>query len=178
MPLDPELEAILDYLKGGSTGRQRNGPDEHDVAEHARRLFGVEIKKPLTQMERLLLPQTRPYTREDVGRARQWARQWEDYSFPNHEVDTWLKAGLEPGDACLAAQLVEEGIEPFRLTERLEHPRTGEQLTILTLVRQAPTRAGELRTGLCGLLDEAGVERTRRAPVMPKWLRPHRPHSA
>jgi hypothetical protein len=171
MPSDPEDEAILSYLKSTAGGHPPR-PGYNPTHQAARRLFGdVRIKTPLTRLERLFLPPG-PYAREDVEAARMHAGGWEDYGFSYDEVASWLKNGLEPRESHLAALLVEEGIEPYRLSEEIVHARTGRRLTILAVARSEPeARAYDSRKTLCDVLDEAGIERTRGEPVLPKWLR-------
>jgi len=172
--MDPDSEAILAFLKATPPDQPTPRPGYNSTERQARRIFGgdARVKKPLTRLERLLLPPSRPFTRQDVESAGAWAQSWEDYSFTYSEVESWLRCGLYPSESSLAASLVGEGITPDRLSEPVTHPDTGERLTVLDVARRMPeARAYNRDATLCDLLDQAGVERTRGTPLIPEWLR-------
>jgi len=176
MPRDPESQSILDWLKAKPSNTGRQSSADSSAAGAAHQIFGsAHIREPLSELERLLLPTSRAFTKDDVQRAKNCAASWDEYGFEVHEVRTWLRSGLEPGDADMAASLIEEGITPSRLMEQFTHPSTGERTTILDVARGLPqVRAYDASKTLCNVLDDAGIERVRGAAVLPRWLRHRR----
>jgi hypothetical protein len=113
------------------------------------------------EIVRALLPPTRRATGPDWRSARTYARDWRTFGATAEEVRTWLRAGAAPEDGPLVAFLMDEGIGPARLMEQVEHPETGEQVTILDIARAVLGTFGTSADDLSKALDKAAVERTR-----------------
>lgn len=114
------------------------------------------------RLRRLLLPPTRKATYADHRQAERDVVGWQSIGFDADDVEPWLRAGAEPGDFDLVAELIGEGISPDRAGEQIEHLATGERVTVLDVARDFYRlyRTSEYRT-LCEALDAAGVERVR-----------------
>jgi hypothetical protein len=141
---DTEGSALLDYLKAGTS------------------------TSPPEDLVKALLPPTRRATGADWAEARHEARHWQEVGISVGEVAAWLKAGVEPDEALLADELIEEGISPQRATLVVEDPDMGDRLTIVELVRRhhSPLRPGAVSE----ILDAALVER-QRLNRGPQWMR-------
>ncbi len=154
-----EHEACLAWFKTPSEERQ---VEKDADAELLRQLKAGAKNRSDERLRRLLLPPTRNPTRADHRQADRDLVGWQSIGFDADDVEPWLRAGAEPGDFDLVAELVGEGISPDRAGEQIEHLTTGERATVLDVARDFYRlyRTSEHRT-LCEALDAAGVERVR-----------------
>jgi hypothetical protein len=154
-----ENDALLAWLRSGSASRP--DPGEQKVKDYL--LQGRREKRPLDELTRALLPPTRKATGHEIEQARRASVGWTSLGYGVEEVRPWLRAGVDPRDHELVAELVSEGITPDRAGKQFQHPRTGELLTILDVARSFYIR---YRTGdfssLSAALDDAGIERVKR----------------
>lgn len=168
MPNDPEFDAIKAYLESPPAGQPDSRPGYDPALRDAERIFGRDARPrpkraPFTDLERVFLPENRPFTGLDAQNARNFAAAWEEFDYTADAARGWLKAGLEPHESTLATLLEAEGIRPWMLREVIEHPDTGERLTILDVARRAPqTYVYDKDKTFCDVLDDAGVERPER----------------
>jgi hypothetical protein len=145
--------AVLAWLRSPTEKQQA----EHDALTGVRDYLTSDRQGPDPEFLRLLLPPTRPATRDDYHRARHDLLGWQSLGYEIDDVRPWLRAGLEPNESGLAAELVAEGITPTRGMQQFEHPRTGERITVLDLARRFHIDFNSLNDAL----DDAGVERVK-----------------
>jgi len=155
-----ETKRLLHWLREGSAQKQV----EDAVTAGIRRylLRGQHERRPVDDYTRALLPPTRKATGHEIRAARDDATGWRMLGFTLEQVRQWLRAGIEPHDYELVADLVEEGITPDRLDQQFTHPRTAERTTILEVALRfrRTYHFGQLGS-LCEALDDAGIERVR-----------------
>ncbi len=152
-------EALLAWFK--TPTEERQAENEAD-AKLLRQLGVVTRNRYSERLLKLLLPPTRKETRADYKQAERDLVGWQSIGFDADDVEPWLRAGAEPGDFNLVAELVAEGVGPGRAGKQFQHLRTGERVTILEVARDFYRfyRTSNYRT-LCEALDDAGVERVR-----------------
>lgn len=160
-----EQERILALLKTGSGSPESTDAEGSALLEYLK--AGTSAAPP-EDLVKALLPPTRRATGADWAEARREARHWQEVGIPASEVAAWLGSGVEPNEALLADELIEEGISPQRGTLVVEDPEMGELLTIVELVRRhhSPFRPA----AVAEILDAAGVERQRLGRG-PQWMR-------
>jgi hypothetical protein len=160
--MDNEQRALLNYLKTATPteAAQRAG----DEALKRALLDKQPERQPIDPYSRAMLPTSRRFNAHDLELARFHAKTWREWGFSIDEAQTWLRCGVEPHECMLAVDCVEEGITPARLSDVLEHPDTGERLSLLALLHRFYGR-WPYHDGLRNLvtyLDDLGIERTRR----------------
>lgn len=159
---------LLEWLKTVSPEKRALEEEATELREALGSGDACEKRETATFVK-ALLPPTRPATAYDYQQARRWVAGWHSLGYCVSDVRPWLRAGVEPGDHEMVAELVAEGIRPQMLSRFFEHPRTGEHVTILRVAQSffADFCDGAFTT-LCQALDDAGVERVRGA--RPSWV--------
>jgi len=155
-----ETKRLLHWLREGSAQKQVEDEDTAGIRRYL--LRGQRERRSLDDYTRALLPPTRKATGQEIRAAHDDAAGWRMLGFTLEQVRQWLRAGIEPHDYELVADLVEEGITPDRLDQQFTHPRTAERTTIseVALRFHRADHFGQLG-GLCEALDDAGIERVR-----------------
>lgn len=152
---DAEAREVAELRRrlGASTRRV----EEADAAE----LRGIEryLKRGTASPEvvKALLPINRRALREDWQLARKEGLVWERLAFTASDVVAWLRAGVFPDEPELADRLACEGVTATMAETVVEHPDTGERMSLVELGR-ASIEDGYRSLG--NLLDLAGIERT------------------
>lgn len=159
-----EQAALLRWLKEGSPQKRA---EDAETARIRRNVMGDAGSREFYQREfkrfvKALLPPTRKATPHDYRQAERNVTGWQSLGYDVPDVQSWLRAGVDPGEYMLVADLVEEGVTPEMASEQFTHPRTGERVTILDVAHTfyANYRHNAFHT-LCEALDDAGVERVR-----------------
>ncbi len=158
---DEELRAVRAALFSTTPTASRRGPDLPPPPPARRPNQFPPRPTEDDAIIRALLPPTRRANAQDWRSARTYAHDWRTFGATADDVRTWLRAGAAPEDGSLVAFLADEGITPARLMEQVEHPETGEQVTILDIARAVLGTFGTSADDLGKALDKAGVERTR-----------------
>lgn len=154
-----ENEKLLAWLKAPSEQQQA----EYDDLTEMRRHLGVGLpsreaaRRDFEAFARALLPPTRKASRDDWRHAERNVTGWYSIGYEPDDVRPWLRAGVDPSEYDVVAELVAEGITPERATVQFQHPRTGEQVTVLDVAR----RFLEDFSSISDALDDAGVERVK-----------------
>jgi len=158
-----EQAALLRWLKESSA--QKRAEDDEPAAMR-RNLMGSGshefYQREFDKFAKELLPPTRKATAHDFRQAERNVTGWQSLGYDAPDVQPWLRAGIDPGEYQLVADLVAEGVTPEMLSQPFTHPRTGERVTILDVAHSfyANYRHSEFRT-FCEALDDAGIERVR-----------------
>jgi len=152
-------DALRAWLEAGSD-------DPRDVCDERLKQYlleGRRERRPIDPLTKSLLPPTRNATGQNIEDARRWAGGWAALGYRVDEVRRWLRAGAQPHDYELAADLESEGITPEQAGEQFQHPRTGELVTIFRVARDQVSflRIYDNFRSLNDALDDAGIERTK-----------------
>jgi len=156
-----EQAALLRWLKEGSPQKRA---EDAETAAMRRNLMGSGSRefyqREFAKFVKALLPPTHKAKAHDYRQAERNVTGWQSLGYDVPDVQPWLRAGIEPGEYDLVAELVAEGVTPEMLSQPFTHPRTGERVTILGVAHSfyGNYRHSEFRS-LCEALDDAGVER-------------------
>jgi hypothetical protein len=93
------------------------------------------------------------------------------WGFNVGEATSWLRAGLEAGDAWLASQLSWEGITPDRLREVYTHPGVSGSLSSNWLSDFDQAKIWDRNLTLSRFFDDCLIERHRQESKIPKAFR-------
>lgn len=80
---------------------------------------------------------------------------WQKLGYEPHEVKLWFDAGAGMGEVELVRALIWQGINPKRARDVIQHPQTGDSMTILQFARNYQA----VFSSIGKALDAAGVAR-------------------
>lgn len=130
-----------------------------NLGKRGRPLVTREQSEANKRYARVFLPRSRKATADDFKQAAEFALRWRLARIDVDTADAWLRAGAHPHDQYLVALLLQEGISAEGSSVEVEHPNSGERLTILEFARKATASFGEFEN-LGEALDSAKVDRT------------------